>query len=292
MSNSTVIAKPSKPSPDYPLFPHASGRWAKKVEGRMAYFGPWSDPAGALAKWEAQKDDLLAGRRPEGRQPPAAGRPAKPSKDFPLFPHATRRWAKKVRGRTFYFGPWDDPQGALEEWLRVKDDLLAGKTPRPRGTAGLVLRRLCDEFRAFKLRQLEAGEIARTTYQQYEKAGRLLCDFFGRERLVSDLEPDDFGEFRAELAKRYGTVALGAWMQWCRSIFKFGYDNRYLDAPVLFGTQFAKPSRKTIRRALRNRAPRLLTPEEVKKLLWKSGPVMKAMILLGINCGYGATDIS
>ncbi|MBS0201248.1 MAG: hypothetical protein JSS49_00005 [Planctomycetes bacterium] len=57
-------------------------------------------------------------------------KPAKPHPDFPLFPHATKRWAKKIRGEFHFFGPWRDPQGALEEWLRVKDDLLAGRKPR------------------------------------------------------------------------------------------------------------------------------------------------------------------
>jgi hypothetical protein len=49
--------KPAKPRPDFPLFPHASGRWAKKVCGKVANFGKVADdPKGkkALDKWLAK----------------------------------------------------------------------------------------------------------------------------------------------------------------------------------------------------------------------------------------------
>ncbi len=60
----------------------------------------------------------------------------KPRKEFPLFPHATGRWAKKIRGKLHYFGKCaDDPDGvaARDLWLDQKDDLLAGRKPRAKG---------------------------------------------------------------------------------------------------------------------------------------------------------------
>ena len=56
--------------PDYPLFPHQNGRWAKKVRGKLHYYGKIADDAkgeAALLKWLDEKDDLLAGRTPRAK---------------------------------------------------------------------------------------------------------------------------------------------------------------------------------------------------------------------------------
>ncbi len=63
MSNRTtksVGGKPSKPHKDFPLFPHASGQWAKKVRGRLVYFGKWADPQADLDPFSAPLDALQA----------------------------------------------------------------------------------------------------------------------------------------------------------------------------------------------------------------------------------------
>lgn len=57
--------KPGKPNPKYPLFAHQNGQWAKKIKGKLHYFGLWNDPVGALKKYEHEKEALEAGRDPE-----------------------------------------------------------------------------------------------------------------------------------------------------------------------------------------------------------------------------------
>lgn len=54
-------SKPEKPHPGFPLFPHDNGQWAKKVNRKLHYFGPWRDPDAALAAYE---EFLRTGRRP------------------------------------------------------------------------------------------------------------------------------------------------------------------------------------------------------------------------------------
>lgn len=108
---------------------------------------------------------------------PVLDKPAKPNPDFPLFPHATKRWAKKIRGKFHFFGPWRDPEGAVAEWLRVKDHLLAGREPPPKDApeipepAGMTVETVVNAFLTQKELLRDNGEIQPRTFTELHSTG-------------------------------------------------------------------------------------------------------------------------
>lgn len=220
----------------------------------------------------------------------SANKPPKPYSDFPLFSHATRRWAKKIRGRLVYFGPWDDPDGALQKYLEQKANLHAGRTPRPDPDA-LTVKSLCNEFLAAKQALVDAGELARLTWGDYKAACDEIVAAFGKGRLVSDLRPDDFAKLRNRMAAKWGPHRLGKTIQFIRCAFKHAYDADLIDRPIRYGPGFARPSKKVLRLHQAKQGPNLFMPEEVRQLLDAAGPQLRAITLLGMNCGFGNSDI-
>jgi hypothetical protein len=129
-------------------------------------------------------------------------RPPKPYPDFPLFPHATGRWAKKVRGKLEYFGSWrTDPTGeaAGKLWAEQKHDLLAGRRPRQVSPDGVTVKLALDAFLTAKEDRVRSGELAERSFDDYRATCLRLADAFGRRRMVEDLAADDFREYRAAI---------------------------------------------------------------------------------------------
>jgi hypothetical protein len=172
-------------------------------------------------------------------------KPSKPYSTFPLFPHATRRWAKKIRGKLHYFGPWDNPEAALEKLNREWPYFSEGRTPPPALAGdGCTFRLLCNAFLNRKRSKLDSGELSEITFRNYFTICERLIDHFGRDRRVDDLRPDDFEKFRSSLAKRFGVVTLLNEINHCRVVFKYAHDNRLIEHPVNYGQSFNRPSAK------------------------------------------------
>ena len=221
-----------------------------------------------------------------------AGR--RPPEGFPLWKHPSGRWCKKVRGRAHYFGRIDaDPDGekALEEWLRVKDDLLAGRTPRPKGD-GLTVADLCNRFLTNRHTKMEAGELSASSFADYYATCDGIVKAFGRTRLVSDLDATDFERFRASLSKGWSPVTLSNEIQRIRVVFRYAVENQLVPGPIRYGAEFKKPSKRMLRLERAKNGPRMFEAADLRTILNEAAMPLNAMILLAINCGYGASDIA
>ncbi len=231
--------------------------------------------------------------------------PPKPRPDYPLSFHASGKYQKSIGGKIHYFGRWGRivngemqviPGPTWEEAERIynaqRADLEAGREPKAFDEGELTVSGLCDEFLSAKEDKLESGHIKQITFNEYHSTCVRVIECFGKGRPVSELKPSDFAKLRRETAKRWGAVRLGNEVVRVRSIFKWGYESDLIELPVKFGPDFKKPSIQIIDGERAPEEERMYTAAEIRALLdYATGPI-RAMILLGINCGFGNGDCS
>ena len=232
-------------------------------------------------------------------------RPKKPYPDFPLSPHASGAWQKKIRGKVHYFGKWgrvvngvltrvegDGWKEALEIYKAQAHDLHAGRFPRRDNGEGLTVRGICNRFLTSKMNRMNTGELSPRTFQDYKVCCDRLIRMFGKNRLVDDLASDDFAALRNDISKSWGPIRLGNEVTRVRTLFRFAYESRLIDRPVRFGPEFVKPSMRVLRKHRAANGKRLFEPAEVRLLLAEAPGQIQAWVLLGINATLGNTDIA
>jgi integrase len=247
-------------------------------------------------------------------------KPEKPCPEFPLFVHATKRWAKKIKGDLHYFGAWEDWQAALNRYLEERDDLEAGRKPRKAINGQITTRDVINFFLTSKEAAKNNGDLTERSYRDYDGTCQRVLKCFGKKRAAENLGPADFRDYAQTMAG-WAAVTRSNEIQRVRSIFKYAYESELISKPLNFGPDFKKPGAKIIRAAKANKPRRLSSREDIRSLLdacevsynpddmqgtgkerkiqkaklWRaqaSGIQMKAMILLGINCALRNTDVS
>ena len=227
-----------------------------------------------------------------------AARKVKREQRVPLLVHNTLRWARKINGSLHYFGRVDTGSpdlgsgAAVAEYNRTIDDLRAGRTPRPKEAE---VTRLADAVNAFleaKDALRESGEITSRSCSDYQATCGRMIDVLGRDRALIDLTPADLRTLRKAFAKGRGPVALANEVRRARMVFKFAWDEGLIDRPVRYGQGFDMPSTKTLRQARAAKGIRMFEADELRRLIEAADPILKAGILLGINCGFGQADLA
>lgn len=212
----------------------------------------------------------------------AKTKPAKPSRDFPLFPHNSGKWAKKIGGRMHYFGRWEDPQAALQEYQNCIEQ-------HPTRAKFFTVQDACNHFLTAKKAAVDRGELSQTSFNEYHRTCRWLCSSIGKETPVVHLTPSHFARHKEAIAAKRNVFTMGIEITRVRTVFKWCAENSLI-TPVNFGTEFKRASAKAIRKHRRLAGKKLLTACQLNVILDECGVHMKAMVLLGINCGFGNTD--
>lgn len=204
------------------------------------------------------------------------------SDKFPLTLHPTGQYCKKIKGKLYYFG--SDKQRALERYLEQAFFLHAGKGAKNKSAYdNLSLKTLCNLYIDHQESRSAIGEIkSRQVYDQI----LLLRDFvkyIGPNRVVSDISTIDLQNYRRKVIKSgKAPNTINNRLAAVKAMYNWALDNEIIDNI---------PNLKAIKKITRLKAGRpIFIIDQVKKLLDCADTKMKAMIWLGLNCGFGCTD--
>lgn len=216
-------------------------------------------------------------------------KPQKPYPEFPLFPHASGQWAKKIKRRTYYFGKLEDWEGALKLFQEQVDYIQTGVVPPSQST---TLADVLNSFGESKKQSLETEEIGERTYKEYIA----VCDVIaklGKHRPIETINTADLTRLRTMLAK--GTkgqllspVTHKRLLTFARMVFY--HANEELGFNIRYRKKLRPPSAAVIGNHTNECGLRMFEAAEIRTLLENAQQPLKSMILLGINCGFGPKD--
>lgn len=209
-----------------------------------------------------------------------------------------RGWFKSIDGRTRWVcSIRQAPTGQQADAVYAARfaDLHADPVPV---SDVLTIETVAGLFMDRKQSRLTAGKLDDRTLDEYQQAIGYFLASVGKSTAADKLIDDTaaFQKFRDECEKRFAYHRLHKWIVIVRSLFKWASKPPIrLRAPD-YGESFDLPTRTDYRRNRRERERERGTLEfaadEIAALLLNARPIMRAMILLACNAGFGATDVA
>ncbi|MHC4555022.1 MAG: tyrosine-type recombinase/integrase [Planctomycetota bacterium] len=207
------------------------------------------------------------------------------SDKFPLTRHSTGQYCKKIRGKMYYFG--SDKKEALQRHID-QAAYLHGSNHNPQRPVddSMTLKQLCGMFLKYQFTKVKANAI--TAQHCNDQIGSLnkLIAFLGQRRRINDISTLDLQNYKRKLQKQYTKSAhrMNLHISNLKTLFHWSKKNDILThTPNIDAVSRSK---------IANKQRRIFTHEEIRKLLAVSDTQTKAMIWLGLNCGFGCTDCS
>jgi integrase len=204
------------------------------------------------------------------------------SDKFPLTLHKTGQYCKKIKGKIYYFG--NDRKVALQRYYDQAAFLHTGRPtdPKPRNDS-FSMKMLCNLYLDHQESRAAIKEIKQNHVYGQTLILRSLVRFVGPNCQVLDVSTMDLQNYRKKLIKsNKSSNTINNHIATIKALYNWALDNEIVkDAPNL----------RAIKKVTISKTDKpIFDMSQIEKLLQSASEKMKAMIWLGLNCGFGCTD--
>jgi integrase len=207
----------------------------------------------------------------------------KPRSDkFPLTLHKTGQYCKKIKGKIYYFGT--DKKVALHRYLEQSSCLHSGKSENmDKQNMIIPIVYFCNLYIEHQLARAEMGEIKYRHVSDQKRILKAFIKFFNTNKNIFDVSTIDLQNFRKNLIDKHASPnTINNSIASIKALFHWAIDNEVIDRG---------PNLKAIKKITKVKPEKpVFTTEQINLLLEHADVQMQAMILLGLNCGFGCTD--
>ena len=185
----------------------------------------------------------------------------------------------------YYFG--SDKQEALQRYIDQAAYLHGSNhnSQKPVNNS-MTLKHLSDMFLKYQFAKVKANAITAQHYNDQVSSLNKLMAFLGQRQRIKDISTLDLQNYKRNLEKQYNSSKhrLNLHISNLKTLFHWATKNDILkQIPNIDAVSRSK---------IVNKQRRIFTHDEINKLLSVADVKMKAMIWLGLNCGFGCTDCS
>jgi len=204
------------------------------------------------------------------------------SDKFPLTLQPTGQYCKKIKGKLYYFGV--DKKRALDHYHEQAAYLHAGHGLMSKSTGEKIsIRNLCNLYLEHQQARMEAGNLTERYYADQVKSLRNFAIYIGPSCLISEIRTMDLQNYRNKLLKTYNSAAgLNLNLAIMKAMFHWAKKNDFVqNIPNIDAVGKVKTVHKEWI---------VFNVKQTEKLIEHASIQMRAMIWLGLNCGFGCTD--
>jgi integrase len=204
------------------------------------------------------------------------------SDKFPLTLHPTGQYCKKIRGKIYYFGT--DKKEALRNYLDQATFLHGQEISLQESADGnMTLKQLYDMYLKYQHTKLMANNLSVRHYNDQKDSLNKLMDFLGENSQIKNISTLSLQNYKRTIQKHYCSVCrLNLNLSIMKAMFHWARKNDILkNIPNIDAVSRGKIIHKN---------NFTFDPAQIHKLIVYADKKMRAMILLGLNCGFGCTD--